>query len=753
MLELLFIRIFSVMVVANLAFLAITVALYGLALGGLIVYFNPKRYSLEHFPTLLPKTTLWYACSVLAILVILLFLHPEKIDTRAIPTAFGLFLIALFPFTFANISLTQIFTYRARQINQLYFADLLGGACGVVSAIIAISFLPALSVMLLAVLAGLGAVLLFSRWRTKIAIASAGMFLILMGLFFVDQLTHILNLGALTQNTTSDGNSMLFTKWNSFSHVSVEQEPNPNTYGIKIDAGAYTPINAFNGNLADYSILKNQISALAFQLADRGKVLVIGPGGGRDVLMGLLYGHHVVGAEINPIIVNDIMRGKFRDFAGSLYNRPDVNIHISEGRSFVKRDTELYQVISIPLVDTWASTAGGNLALVENNLYTVEALSDYFNRLDNNGILSITRWEKEGPRLVSNFLVFAKQNGVADPGQHLIVVENPQADRLGLNNYLFKRSPFTQGEISQVHDFAKENALTVLYAPDGAPYTSLDAQILLTDGEASRTTERVLTAVYDDKPFFFFTTPLLHSLTASISNVDGGLGVIFLLVIFFTLTVLLFPLLSSTQRPWTQAQKRSGIASLLYFAFLGLGFILIELALVQKFVLFLEQPIYSYSVVLAAILFSAGVGSMLGKHWGVITPQRGARVGIIVILIVAAYAFFLSPMLADMLTLSLWQKIFLAATLSALPTFFMGMFLPLGIHLLEARGMHHLIPWSWAANGATSVLGTVLALIIAIAGGFSTVLLVGGAAYVVALLMLFMAASPKTGSSGNSGAG
>ena len=187
---------------------------------------------------------------------------------------------------------------------------------------------------------------------------------------------------------------------------------------------------------------------------------MIGPGGGRDLVSALVFGAgHVDGVEINPIIANDVMRDRFREFSGGIYTHPRVRIAVDDGRSFVRRAPDQYDVIQASLVDTWAATAAGAYTLTENSLYTVEAFNDYLDHLTDGGILTITRWVFDGLRLVSLAQEACEARGCSAADQLAIVRQKDVA------TFLFKKTPFTAGRSPSFGRSPRELEFDVLYAP------------------------------------------------------------------------------------------------------------------------------------------------------------------------------------------------------------------------------------------------------------------------------------------------
>jgi spermidine synthase len=470
--EITLIRWLSVVVPSNLAFLGVTFALFGVAFGGVLVYSIQQHYKYDRFSSQLAWYCFFYGVALVVFIIIF-----ARFDF----SGGGLILLALYilpaiPFTLANICLALLFKFRCDLIDRLYFLDLAGASLGVISAIALLNSFSAANAFFIAGLIGLLAACFFGWGQKRFLMLTMICVLAVVGLIGINQRHNIVDViygrqGKETKN--------IFTKWNAFSRISLQIEKEPRLMhslridqrvdpmreqrGIEIDADAYTQVLRFNGDLNTVSFLKQDLSSLGFMLAKKGEVLIIGPGGGRDVLMALLYDHHVTGVDINPIIIDDLMKNRLREFTGNLYFHPKVNIFVSEGRSFIHGDHHKYELIDIPLVDTYAATAGGNLVLVENNLYTVEAFEDYLRHLSEDGLLTISRWEIDGMRLVTLFLEASKTLGVDSPEKHVVVVGNGAQDQR-LNNYLFKKSQFTSQEIVAIKNFAAANDFSLTCA-------------------------------------------------------------------------------------------------------------------------------------------------------------------------------------------------------------------------------------------------------------------------------------------------
>ena len=724
--EISLIRFLSVILYSNVAFLGISVALFGVAIGGLIVYLSLDRDIDEWvIKKILAMTSFVYSISIVLFLILSLQINPNN----SLLIQFLVFVLAAIPFTLGNIFLSLVFRTYSQKIKQLYFLDLLAAGLGVALAVLIMNIISTINILILAAIVGILPVLFLQKKKSRFSLSAWLIMLILFIFIGINQINPVLDI-----KYSKDSREVLNDSiWNSFSRISLT-EPQ----GILIDGSAYTPIAKFDSDILNNEMLGGDLADIAFAVAEPGEVLVIGPGGGKDVLSALSYNHRVTGAEINPIIVNDIMRDRYRERSGELYFHPDVNIFIAEGRSFISQSQDSYNVINIPLVDTWASTAAGNLMLVESNLYTVEAFEQYLSHLTEDGILTLTRWEQDGARLISLYMEAAKSLGISDLEKNIAVVNQVDENNLVLNNYLFKVNPFTSKELEAIQEYSHQNDYSVFYLPGKEIDTYYYDFINDPDQFVENNKTKTLYPVFDDNPFYFFQTPINFKSFAVGSNIDGGLSSLLLMLFVMTLLCIILPLLVFDKNIGRIKDKRS-VYYLAYFGSLGLGFIFIEMSLIQKFVLYLEKPIYSYSVVLAALLLFAGLGSLSSKKLDSQKINSYLQVVISIFIVGFIYAFSLKYLINSTISLDIIWKILISGIITALPAFFMGMMLPLGFHRLGQNNMGYIIPWCWAVNGAFSVLATIIAIYLAIIFGFSVVLLIGAIVYLVALVFIYLA--------------
>ncbi len=502
--------------------------------------------------------------------------------------------------------------------------------------------------------------------------------------------------------------------------LTAEAGPPPQL-GVFTDGDAFTAITRFDGNLAKLAYLDQQTAALPFHLLRRPRTLILGAGGGADVLRALYHGAPRVDAvELNPQMA-ELVRRDYADFAGRLFQAPGVRLHIDEARSFVEASGGRWDLIHVGLLDSFTASAAGVLALKESALYTVEAFQAYLARLEPGGILAITRWLRVPPRdslkLFATAAAALEGLGVATPGERLALIRSWNTATL-----MVKNGPLTPGDVSAIRGFAQARSFDVSYYPGMAPeeanrfnrwrqpflYTGTAA--LLGPGR-----ERFLddykfdvAPATDDRPYFFrfFKWRLLPEVLA----IRGGAGMTLLeggyLILAATLVqaaivsaVLIVLPLAWLGRGGGAAPAAPGRGRVMvYFLALGLAFLFVEIAFIQRFVLFLGHPLYAISVVLAAFLVFAGLGS--GYSARLSERRAAARIGPIP-LAVAGIALFAGAYLALLPVLFGWLmpepdavKITVSVLLIAPLAFVMGLPFPLGLRRV-ADEAPRLVPWAW----------------------------------------------------------
>jgi hypothetical protein len=773
-LELTLTRIFSVTMWYHFAFVAISVALFGISASGLVVFLMAKRFSEKNLENQLTLCSSLMAVSILVMLIVILRVpFQPSLSLDGIARSGLIYGAITLPFFFGGICISLLLWRHSNIVSGLYFADLLGAALGCLTTLAALNIFAGPQVVLMTAIIASAASACFSLNcdNRKVAIASRAMLVgvVILVLFapsiFPTQLLIVKKSDDVGQRREA---GIVFEKWNSFSRVTIQPLPSgaivgwgmsetfdgyrPDQMYITIDASAGTQIVNFVGDMATVEFLKYDITSFVHWLKKRAKMLIIGPGGGRDVLSALVFGQGpVTGVELNPIIV-DAVREDFGSFAGHLYDRPEVEIHIDEGRSYLSRSKDRYDIIQASLVDTWAATSSGAFVLSENNLYTVEAFESYLEHLTDDGMLTFSRWyfernPDESLRLTALAVEALENTGHENPRQHLFAAKRSRWKRSGpdgVMTMIVKNSPFTEEELRKAHEACERLDFQVVYSPDML-HDVLFKKLFDRNNrkELYRDYEFNIVPPTDDKPFFFHTLRLRQLLTRqtdedSISFNTGAVFVLanlFLVMAGFAVLFLILPMIIA--RPLKLPQFLGHWKHLAYFMLIGLGFLMVEIPLIQRFTLFLGHPIYSLAMVLFSLLLFSSLGSFFTKRASADTARPFLIKALIPLcIIMIAYIFFLGPLVHALISLATPQKIIISLALIAPIGFFMGMPFPLGI-MLVSDDAEALIPWCWSLNGAFSVLASVTSIVIAISLGFSAAMAVGTAAYIAVLLLAF----------------
>jgi hypothetical protein len=749
MVELALTRIFSVTMYYHFAFLAISIALFGLSASGVYIYVARNALNRYSTATLLTTHSLLFAAATVLALAALVrirvglnYSHENLVKMIAIYT-----LAALPFFTGGSVISLAIARFRER-VNVVYASDLIGAAAGCLLLLPLLNRFGAPGVVLLAAVLGGVAALLFTPAR---AMARTTMFAALaVGIPGGLQLRGSAPFD-VTNTKGHDADTVLFSKWNSFSRVAVYDRshgdwslsskyagPLPETRFMDIDSAASTPIVRFDGDVSKVEYLKYELTALAYHLVKGSNpfaALIIGPGGGRDLLTALVFGASLVdGVEVNPIIANDVMRNHFRQFSGSIYENPKINVVVDDGRSFIRRTDRRYDIIQASLVDTWAATAAGAYTLTENTLYTREAFEDYYDHLTDRGLLTITRWVFDGLRLVSLAQAACETRGCS-ASEHLAIV---QQDRVA--TFLFKKSPFSSDEVAQLRSTAGELGFSVLYAPGQTEANNDYAKLILAADRPAfyDAYHHDVTPTTDNRPFFFHTTKIGDQFQTAFGRsmlFGNGLSALMTLMAISATFVTLFvvgPLLLTGN----EVRGSDWPRWLAYFGMLGAGFMLIEVALLQRFVLLLGHPVYSLTVTLFSVLLGTGVGSLVGRHIRDDRLRERTQLVLFGIVAVAILAIVALPSIIRVaISASHEARIGLTVALIAPAGVLLGMPLPAGIRMMTVNHST-LVPWAWGMNGALSVIGATLAVFIAMNWGFSATLMTGAAIYLAAAVLL-----------------
>ncbi len=747
LLELSLTRLFSVLFFYHFAFMAISIALLGLGAGGVFAYL--KREWLARWGTPGLGSMIAGANAVLMLVVLEVDLHvPIQLHlSRANFLRLSVvYVVSALPFFLTGLFFSTLFARHAARVTQLYAADLAGGALACLLVVPVLNFVGGPNAVMAAALAmGLAAVVWAPRPRARRgAVALALAIAALIALNHSGRWVDIV----YAKGARRDQPWVEFARWNAISRVEVDDQDGAKVIVIDADASTYIMnTDPHNWGPQWKRDLMSAAPSVANVLRPRGDYAIIGPGGGVDVLRAVAHGSpRVTGIEINPIIVNDIMRGRYAGYAHHLYDLPEVTIHVGDGRSWIRKTSQQFDVLQMTLVDTWASTAAGAFALSENNLYTVEAFREYFDHLRPDGFIAITRWEfrepREALRVVSVAMEALRAGGAsADLRRHFIVISDGELDLDGRPvTVLAKKTPFSPQEEAALREhLAAFPNLVTLYAPYAATDNPFSALIAGNDPYGfARSYAYDVSPVRDDSPFFFFNIRsggMLRNMFVSGKGMDFkvnlGVTVLAIVLLMALACVLAFLVLPLAIRGGTRAASST---RLLYFIAIGLGYILVEIAFIQRFVLFLGHPIYALTVVVFLMLLSSGAGSLLSRRMS--DPLRVWVPLLAVVAVLVAYVWLLPQLLPRLVGLAFSVKLLVSGLLLVPLGFAMGMPFPSGLRALArdsvAVSTGNTVEWAWAMNAAASVLGSALAMVLAIRFGLNVTLACGAAAYLLA---------------------
>lgn len=667
--------------------------------------------------------------------------------------------LALFAsFIAVGLMIATILGRGGAGIGGLYFADLVGGGLACAGAVLLLDHLGAPATVYLAgvSLAFCGA---WVAWRIRRSMVPIGLALgVAMGVAVLNP--HLLPDQRLDSFKTTPSESR-HSEWNAVFRVDAR------LYYDRLllfhDGIIGSAIYEWDGNVENLGRFDTDPRSLPFALASTppGRVLIIGAAGGHEVLTSLYFrAGHVDAVELNPV-THSLVADKFADYSGHLADREGVSWVQGDGRSFLTRSDDAYDLVWYPAPDSYAATnaaTAGAFVLSESYLYTREAITESLDHLTTDGVLAAQFGEVDfgaKPNRTSRYVTTVRaalaQGGVTDPSRHVVVITSPYRGPSYKNaTILVKNTPFEDAELARLADGVGAVPGSIIeYAP-GAPGGADPIRQILT--RSSDDLERWydqypydVRPITDDSPFFWHFTPfgdVIADLDQPIDKIDvedatGERVLLLLLAVAFVFAAvfLLLPFVA-VRDVWKTLPAKG--RSAFYFMALGLGFMLFEITLIQRLTLFLGYPTYSLTVTLASLLVFTGVGALLSPRT-TRRPERavpalgGAMVGL------AAFYLFGLPWLTDaLLHVPLTARVITTFVVLAPLGVCLGTFMPLGLTTVASLTDHseEYVAWGWAVNGFASVIGAVLTTLLAMTFGFRTVLVVGLGAYLVALVTL-----------------
>ena len=773
-------RVFSVTIWYHFSFVAVSIAMLGMAASAVFIHFLRQSRGAACLDSLLPLFTflagIFFVAGLTAYLAVDYqgtFMEDGSSALRLLPT-----LLFLPAFYMAGAVICALFTRHAESIDRLYFADLLAAGLGGAGAVGLLDLLDGPTVFALAgvLMGGAGVFFAFAATSPRSTVLKAGAGLVLI-------------LALLGGSRAAGGFDIRFTKefdesqlevihekWSALSRITVMRKRRFRTdrpYGwglsskytgppvdemwLEQDASAGSPIIATDGSTDSLDFLDWDVTSAAYALRDFPRVAVIGLGGGRDALLALRHNAQVWGIEINPDIA-ELITTRFADYVGHIFSGDRVKVVLADGRTFMERTDETFDLIQISLIDSWAASAAGAYILAENNLYTVEAFHTYLARLNPDGVLTVSRWAlTQTPGEVIRMVVLAlrvlRERGVEDPSRHVAVIRGDLAA-----NLLVKTTPFTTEEIAGLQERCETMAFEPLYLP-GTKGGLLSVSMVVENwprlDEFLDALPYDFSAPTDDRPFFFLMLRPLDAIMTPFTW-DTGLKANFTAVktlygmfLALLLVVLLIVLLPALQLRKRHRMKSPPFASGAIFVLLGLGFMLVEIPLIQKLVLILGHPIYSLSVILSTLLVASGLGAAASKRLIVQSANPGRRLAVTLLtlaIFVLVVFGVMSAFSSQLLRLAWSVRVIVCVVAVAGTGFLMGMPFPTAISAVQRKGDESAIPWLWAVNGASGVLGSVVAFVLALLSGFTAALAVGVVCYLL-VAVIFQRTNADAGGS------
>ena len=760
LLEILDARLLSVLTWYHLSFFAVSLAMLGMAAGAVFVFVNPEPFSPERAPQTLAATTFLFACAIPVSHLMTLtipFLPLTHVSVMEVLSVAVSTVVLAAPFALSGVAVTCALTRCGGPIGRLYAFDLVGAAAGCAVVVPLLEKTNVSSAILLAGAAAAVAAVCFARFARQRNVAGRPLraavlaaALVTAALFNTGSHEALAVIYPKNRQLWNTNSLNAITRWNSHSYVLVQQPGEEASFmwgpgkgaeqfksriaWMAIDGEAGTPITQWNGDVGALDWVSYDVTALPYSVRN-GDVAVIGVGGGRDILSAL-WGRNrsVLGVDVNQIMI-DLQRGSHLDFA-HIADRPEVTLVHDDGRAYLTRTSQRFDIIQMSLVDTWAATGAGAFTLSENGLYTVDAWRVFLNRLKPGGVLSVSRWfdptnASESSRLVALGVGALLDRGVTRPLDQLVLIVRGRVATLMVSN-----APFTSDDQQRVEALAAAREFNVAVAPWR---TASDGGLL--DRISRSTSPAALAAATadtlydytpptDSRPYYFnmlkpravFEMDRLPRGGALGGNLRATLMLVTLLgvSVVLVLLIIVWPLIRSGRPPMPFGRLTMTMS---YFATIGFAYMLIQIGLLQRFAIYVGHPTYTLAIVLFSMLLFTGLGSFLSErlrtpgvldHPGhpvffVPLDRRGHTVVFVPVTIALALALvaWLVPVAIDRtITSGLVVRTLVVLAFTAPLSMLLGVCFPIGVRLVEQT--RAIVAWAWGVNGAFGVLASIV---------------------------------------------
>jgi hypothetical protein len=773
-------RLFSVALWHHFAFMVVSIAFLGFGASGTCLMMVSRIKTLTSRPAL--------ACLALCFSVATLAAYwssnmipfdPARIiwDRYQWVYLLSYYGVLAIPFFFAGLILALVYTGNAEAVNRLYACDLGGAGLGCAAVFLAYTFVGEAGTVFCVCLISAFASLAFRAGGWKVNLVRGPWILIICTLLITRPGLLDLNISpykALKVALRYPDARILETRWHPAGRLDVIesnavrfapglslefQGSLPHQLGLCLDAGHLNAVTRFTGNMDQLAFTAFLPSSLPYMNRKPNHVLIMEPLGGLDVLIALRNGaENIVTTHTNPLVLR-VMGDSLKDFGGNLYKHHAMALE-EQARSFLLRTRNRFDVIQLPLTDSLGASSSGLYGLSEDYTLTVEAFKTYLSALTPEGFLAVTTYLLPPPRhelrLVALGCAALEALGIKDPVRYVGAIRS-----WGTFTLLVKTSPFKSQEIEQMKRFCRLLRFDLVSYPGmprsdanqynrfpGPLYYDMMQKILSPSmrEDFHKTYLFDVGPVTDDRPFFYhnFRMDKVVPLYRAVSGkwqlfLEGGylVHLVFLQAVVISLFLIALP--------WSKKRRPYSLWFLAYFALIGIAFMLTEICLIQRFILFLARPVYAFSAVLFSILVTSALGSYCSRR---VTFEKGnskalpknalGKVPVLIItpLFLLMYAFLLHKVLVAAIVWPLWVRYGVTFFVILPPGFMMGMFFPLGVRILslDFKGA---IPWAWAVNASVSVVGSVLAVVIALSAGFTAVMSLAAVAYGLAVVVLY----------------
>lgn len=725
MYEIVLSRLFSTILPYHFAFLILSTAILGMGIGSIVELKNMKKSGYNGSQAVNHSTLLlllsWSMLGSFTFMYFMPFMSVIYIYVG----------IAAIPYIFAGRFFTNLFTTQGRHSNKIYFSDLVGAGVASILCIGIFYYMGfVFSINIIFILIFLSSLIFSMSSEKNIHIALSGgtaIFFMVITLtmnttsFLEDNFTAYLTspFTSLARVKNSGRNvDITYTKWDGFARTDVIEIEEVQDYRIVTTNGSANTLMVRYDGKNDFYGLRKKIDYIPYLLKDEPKVAIIGAGGGRDVLQAVIGGAKEVDAiEINRSTVEAVR--DMGDFNGNIYENPKVNVIVGDGRSILEKSKKKYDIIFLSMVMTGAAQANG-YALAENYIYTEEAFQTYYNHLTSNGkIVFVGHNTMDMQKIANTSLKLLKDNNIPRENfkDHIFIGGTKHKNMLHTPLIMVSKLPYLTEEVGTIKDFFKTNKYSILNL-SGTEYTNYISEI--SDGKTSLD-EVIKGSEYEVKPSTD-NTPFFYNFKRGIPPVFG-----LILLIIFVFTGIYF------RKYLKEKEVREGAVQ---FSLLGMGFMLVEVSLIQKMTIYLEHPTTAFVTTISTLLIGAGVGSFFsnkklyiredGRHYGALISMISIISTLILVTLFHGSTF----------SLSLAKKLLIAIPILFINGFFMGMIFPYSISIIKNLGREEYIPIFYGINGVFSMIGSIVAILISMKIGITAALFLGGIIYGVVYALM-----------------